>query len=110
MSKNLDEMFDHLTIIFGTYILEVSSPGISSTLTTDRDFLSFKGFPVIVETVYTYKNRQQLSGRLQGRDEESLFINQKGNEARSGSKKERRKESIYYKEGCHEEKENLYNS
>lgn len=78
MSKNLEEKLDQLTIISGTYILEVSSPGISSTLTTDREFLSFKGFPVIVETVYPYKNRQQWSGRLQGRDEESLFINQKG--------------------------------
>ena len=78
MSKNLEEKLDQLTIISGTYILEVSSPGISSTLTTDREFLSFKGFPVIVETVSPYKNRQQWSGRLQGRDEESLFINQKG--------------------------------
>ena len=78
MSRNLEEKLDQTAVISGTYILEVSSPGISSILTTDREFLSFKGFPVIVETVSPYKNRQQWSGRLQGRDEESLFINQKG--------------------------------
>ena len=78
MSRNLEEKLDQTAVISGTYVLEVSSPGISSILTTDREFLSFKGFPVIVETVSPYKNRQQWSGRLQGRDEESLFINQKG--------------------------------
>ncbi len=78
MSRNLEEKLDQTTIIPGTYVLEVSSPGISSVLTTDREFMSFKGFPVIVDTVSPFKNRQQWSGRLQGRDEESLFINQKG--------------------------------
>ena len=78
MSRNLEEKLDQAMIIPGTYVLEVSSPGISSILTTDREFISFKGFPGIVETVSPFKNRQQWSGRLQGRDEESLFINQKG--------------------------------
>ena len=78
MSRNLEEKLDQAMIIPGAYVLEVSSPGISSILTTDREFISFKGFPVIVETVSPFKNRQQWSGRLQGRDEESIFINQKG--------------------------------
>jgi len=78
MSRRLEEELDQAAIAPGPYVLEVSSPGIGSILTTDREFLSFKGFPVIVETVSPFKNRQQWSGRLQGRDEESLFINQKG--------------------------------
>ncbi len=78
MSRNLEEKLDEVMIIPGAYVLEVSSPGISSVLTTDREFQSFKGFPVIVETVSPFKNRQQWSGRLQGRDTESLYINQKG--------------------------------
>ena len=78
MSRRLEEKLDQTMTIPGAYVLEVSSPGISSILTTDREFLSFKGFPVVVETVSPFKNRQQWSGRLQGRDEESLFINQKG--------------------------------
>ena len=78
MGRNLEEKLDEVTIIPGSYVLEVSSPGISSVLTTDREFQSFKGFPVIVETNLPFKNRQQWSGRLQGRDDESLFIDQKG--------------------------------
>ena len=78
MSRRLEEKLDQTMTIPGAYVLEVSSPGIGSTLTTDREFISFKGFPVIVETVSPFKNRQQWSGRLQGRDEESLLINQKG--------------------------------
>ena len=78
MSRQLEEKLDETMIVPGAYVLEVSSPGISSVLTTDREFESFKGFPVIVETVSPFKNRQQWSGRLQGRDAESLYINQKG--------------------------------
>lgn len=78
MSRRLEEELEQAVIAPGAYVLEVSSPGIGSILTTDREFVSFKGFPVIVETVSPFKNRQQWSGRLQGRDEESLFINQKG--------------------------------
>ena len=78
MSRLLEEKLDQTMTIPGAYVLEVSSPGISSILTTDREFLSFKGFPIVVETLSPFKNRQEWSGRLQGRDEESLFINQKG--------------------------------
>lgn len=78
MSRNLEEKLDQAMIVPGNYILEVSSPGVSSVLTTDRDFISFKGFPVIVETLTPFKNNQRWSGRLQGRDEKSILINQKG--------------------------------
>ncbi len=78
MSRNLEEKLDQAMIVPGNYVLEVSSPGISSVLTTDRDFISFKGFPVIVETLTPFKNNQRWLGRLQGRDEKSILINQKG--------------------------------
>lgn len=78
MSRSLEEKLDQTMIVTENYVLEVSSPGISSILTTERDFISFKGFPVIVETFTPFKNHQQWSGRLHGRDEKSIFINQKG--------------------------------
>ena len=78
MSRSLEEKLDQTMIVTENYVLEVSSPGISSILTTERDFISFKGFPVIVETFTPFENHQQWSGRLQGRDEKSIFINQKG--------------------------------
>lgn len=60
------------------FLLEVSSPGLSSTLTNDIDFVSFKGFPVTVTTTEPFKNKQCWEGTLVGRDEETITINLKG--------------------------------
>lgn len=78
MSRILEEQLDLAEIIPGAYVLEVSSPGISRILTTERDFVAFKGFTVTVKTVAPYKNRNHWTGRLQQRDETTIEINQKG--------------------------------
>ena len=78
MSRILEAQLDADEIIPGAYVLEVSSPGIDRILTSDRDFVSFKGFSVIVNTTEPYKKRTQWQGTLQGRDEDAVYINQKG--------------------------------
>ena len=78
MSRELETQLDTTAVIPGAYVLEVSSPGISHILTTDREFISFKGFAVLVTTAEPYKKRTQWRGTLQGRDEEAVYINQKG--------------------------------
>ena len=78
MSRILEAQLDADEIIPSAYVLEVSSPGIARILTSDRDFVSFKGFSVIVNTVEPYKKRSQWQGTLQGRDEDAVYINQKG--------------------------------
>lgn len=78
MSRILETQLDASEIIPGAYVLEVSSPGIARTLTTDREFVSFKGFSVIVKTVAPHKKQTQWQGTLQGRDETAVYINQKG--------------------------------
>ncbi len=78
MSRQLEEVLDQDNVIPGAYTLEISSPGISNNLTTDREFISFKGFPILVETNTVYKKKTQWQGRLQGRDEESVYVNAKG--------------------------------
>lgn len=78
MSRILEAQLDADEIIPSAYVLEVSSPGIARTLTSDRDFVSFKGFSVIVNTSEPYKKRTQWQGTLQGRDEDAVYINQKG--------------------------------
>ena len=78
MSRVLEEKLDLTEIIPGTYVLEISSPGISRTLTTDREFIAFKGFAVTIKTFAPYKNKQQWQGRLQHRDETAIHINNKG--------------------------------
>lgn len=78
MSRILEEKLDLTEIIPGAYVLEISSPGISRTLITDREFIAFKGFAVTINTFAPYKNQKQWQGRLQKRDDEAIYINQKG--------------------------------
>ena len=78
MSRILETQLDTAEIIPGAYVLEVSSPGIARTLTSDRDFVSFKGFAVVVKTVEPYKKHTQWQGTLQGRDDSFVYLNQKG--------------------------------
>ena len=78
MSIILSEKLDLTEIIPGAYVLEISSPGISRTLTSDREFIAFKGFAVSIKTFAPYKNKKEWQGRLQHRDETAIHINQKG--------------------------------
>jgi ribosome maturation factor RimP len=78
MSRILEEKLDLTEIIPGAYVLEISSPGISRTLTTDREFIAFKGFAVTIKTFAPYKSKKEWKGRLQQRDETAIQINQKG--------------------------------
>lgn len=78
MSRALEERLDTAEIIPGAYVLEISSPGISRQLNSDRDFLAFKGFSVIVKTETPFEGHKEWHGKLQGRDEEAVYINQKG--------------------------------
>ena len=73
MSKALEEHLEGEELLPGSYVLEVSSPGVSTELTTDKEFSSFKGFDVIVSTT-----EKEWRGKLQGRDEKAVYINQKG--------------------------------
>ena len=78
MSRALEAQLDAEEIIAGAYVLEISSPGTSRQLTTDREFRAFKGFAVIVTTFAPYQNQKQWEGKLQGRDREAIYLNQKG--------------------------------
>ncbi|HAX74475.1 MAG TPA: ribosome maturation factor RimP [Cyanobacteria bacterium UBA11372] len=78
MSRALEAALDATEIIPDAYILEISSPGISRHLSTDREFISFKGFPVLVETQEAHQGKSSWQGKLIKRDEDAVYINQKG--------------------------------
>ena len=78
MSRILEERLDAREIIPNAYVLEISSPGLSSQLETERDFITFKGFSVLVKTHTPFKKKKEWQGRLQGRDETHVYLNQKG--------------------------------
>jgi ribosome maturation factor RimP len=78
MSRALEASLDAAEIIPDAYVLEVSSPGISRELITDREFIAFKGFPVIVWTSPPHDGQEQWIGQLIRRDETTVYLNQKG--------------------------------
>ncbi len=78
LSKALTEALDESDLIPEAYVLEVSSPGLSDVLTSDRDFVVFKGFPVEVQLTEPHKKKQTWQGHLISRDESTLSLNLKG--------------------------------
>jgi ribosome maturation factor RimP len=78
MSKSLESALDATALISDRYVLEISSPGISRYLTTERDFISFKGFPVTITTAQPWQGKLAWQGQLINRDAKSVQISQKG--------------------------------
>ncbi len=78
MSRQLEEVLDASAALTTAYVLEISSPGLSKDLTTDRDFNSFRGFAVEVTAQSPDHGNQAWRGTLIGRDETLIYLNQKG--------------------------------
>ncbi|WP_017718593.1 ribosome maturation factor RimP [Kamptonema formosum] len=78
MSRAMEAKLDAAEIITDAYVLEISSPGISRDLTTDREFISFKGFAVAVKTSEPHEGHKEWIGQLIRRDETAVYLNQKG--------------------------------
>jgi ribosome maturation factor RimP len=78
MSRALETSLDVAEIIPDAYTLEISSPGISRYLATDREFISFKGFPVMISTSSAFEGQQEWRGNLIRRDETAVYLNKKG--------------------------------
>ncbi len=61
-----------------SYVLEISSQGVSDELTSERDFKTFKGFPVNVELNQKNSHIKFLNGLLYEKSKDYLAINIKG--------------------------------
>jgi len=61
-----------------SYVLEISSQGVSDELTSERDFKTFKGFPVNVELYQNDSKKKFLNGLLYEKANDYLAINIKG--------------------------------
>jgi ribosome maturation factor RimP len=78
MSQALELVLDSTDLIPDAYVLEISSPGISSDLSTDRDFVVFKGFMVEIRLAEPHRGKQTWVGQLVRRDEETVVLSQRG--------------------------------
>ena len=74
----LGDALEASTLLTDAYVLEISSPGIGETLSSDRDFQTFRGFPVEVVHRDRDDTEQRLEGLLLERDEDTLQINIRG--------------------------------
>ena len=73
----MGEALDSNALLSEAYVLEISSPGIGEQLTTDRDFLTFRGFPVkVIHRDDTTEHH--LDGLLLERNDDVLQINIRG--------------------------------
>lgn len=81
ISSPLGEALEASGLLSFAYVLEVSSPGIGEDLASDRDFTSFRGFPV--EVLRHSEGAEQVrEGLLLGRDESMLLLNVRGRTVR----------------------------
>ena len=72
------EVIDNSNLLNCSYVLEISSQGVSDELTSERDFKTFKGFPVNVELNQKNSKIKFLSGLLYEKSKDYLAINIKG--------------------------------
>jgi ribosome maturation factor RimP len=78
MSRALEAALDETDAIPFAYALEVSSPGTSRELTTDREFNAFGGFAVQVTTNQPLDSKTEWQGQLIRRDDTKIYLSQKG--------------------------------
>jgi len=72
------EKIENSNLLNCSYVLEISSQGVSDELTSDRDFKTFKGFPVNVELNQKNSKIKFLNGLLYEKSNDYLAINIKG--------------------------------
>ena len=77
-SGTLGDALENAQLLSEAYVLEISSPGIGETLSSDRDFQTFRGFPVDVVHRDKEGTEQRLEGLLLERDDDTLQINIRG--------------------------------
>jgi ribosome maturation factor RimP len=82
VSGPLGEAIEAAGLLAEAYVLEVSSPGVSEVLHDDRDFRSFRGFPVEVHSRDTAGKDQRREGLLLERTAEAVLLNMRGRTAR----------------------------
>jgi len=74
----VEEAIESSKLINSSYVLEISSQGVSDELISNRDFKTFKGFPVNVELNPENSKLKSLNGLLYEKSKDYLAINIKG--------------------------------
>ena len=77
-SRVFGDALEASSLLTEAYVLEISSPGIGDRLQSDRDFQTFRSYPVDVVHQDDEGRDQRLSGTLLERTEDHVQINMRG--------------------------------
>ncbi len=77
-NKPMSEALEASNLFKTAYVLEISSPGIGDYLVNDRDYKTFKGFPVEVICKDETNSEFREIGLLNKRSSEHVQLNIKG--------------------------------
>ena len=72
ISQEVGRSLDVEDFIQAPYSLEVSSPGLTRPLKTEKDFMKYRHYLIKVKTVDPMENRRQFKGRLLGVSENRI--------------------------------------
>ena len=76
LSEVLEEELDKNNVVAGSYILEVSSPGLDRVLRKDRDFVREHGKMVDVTLYKPIDGLKMITGKLTAYDKEKLTLDE----------------------------------
>ena len=74
ISREIGRNLDVEDFIMTPYVLEVSSPGLTRSLKTEKDFMKYRDHLVKVTTNQPIDNRRQIMGRLRGVEQGQVQI------------------------------------
>ncbi len=78
ISRAVSALLDVEDPLPGSYVLEVTSPGIDRPLVRPDDFVRFAGFEARIETTEPLDGRRRFKGRLVGLDGDEVRIDVNG--------------------------------
>lgn len=87
--KIISSLLDESNIIEGRYSLEVSSPGLTRALKSEKDYIRFKGRTVKIQTRENINGKNLWIGKLCGMEGATVIL-----EVQTGSKKNIVKDTI----------------
>lgn len=67
----------HLNVddpISGSYVLEISSPGLERPITQPKDYKRFLGLEIMLKTILPVENRKNFQGVLESASDESISL------------------------------------
>ena len=77
-SEPMGEAIEASELLDQGYVLEISSPGIGEQLKTDKDFKTFKGFPIEITIQNDSGSNLSRTGLLHERSKTHVHLNIKG--------------------------------